>query len=81
MADPNGFLNYPRNDNPYRELAERIKDFAELQVSPYLLKNDKNKRHVVCIVMFLFAIKGYFMGANGLSQVVQMIIIFQSGMI
>ena len=32
MADPNGFLNYPRNDNPYRELAERIKDFAELQV-------------------------------------------------
>ena len=31
MADPNGFLTYPRNDNPYRELAERIKDFAELQ--------------------------------------------------
>lgn len=80
MADPNGFLNYPRNDNPYRELAERIKDFAELQV-PLSTENDKNKRHVVCIVMFLFAIKGYFMGANGLSQVVQMIIIFQSGMI
>ncbi len=79
MADPNGFLNYPRNDNPYRELAERIKDFAELQVP--LSTEERQKRHVVCIVMFLFAIKGYFMGANGLSQVVQMIIIFQSGMI
>lgn len=32
MADPNGFLKYQRIDNPYRELAERVKDFAELQL-------------------------------------------------
>lgn len=32
MADPNGFLKYGRVDNPYRQVAERLKDFAELQI-------------------------------------------------
>lgn len=61
MADPNGFLNYPRNDNPYRELAERIKDFAELQV-PLSTEERQNKRHVVCIVMFLLSSRDILWG-------------------
>lgn len=47
MADPNGFLNYPRNDNPYRELAERIKDFAELQVP--LSTEERQKQAARCM--------------------------------
>lgn len=41
MADPNGFLKYQRVDNPYREIAERLRDFAELQVP---LSNEERKR-------------------------------------
>ena len=41
MADPNGFLKYKRIDNPYRELADRIRDFAELQIP---LSNEERKR-------------------------------------
>lgn len=32
MADPFGFLKYERKDNPFRPVAERIKDWEELQV-------------------------------------------------
>lgn len=32
MADPFGFLNYKRKDNPYRPVSERILDFEELQI-------------------------------------------------
>lgn len=32
MADPFGFMKYKRKDNPYRPVAERVLDFAELQV-------------------------------------------------
>ncbi|MGX2945103.1 glutamate synthase subunit beta [Enterococcus alishanensis] len=32
MADPFGFLKYPRKDNPYRPVDERITDWEELQV-------------------------------------------------
>ncbi|MFC4771121.1 glutamate synthase subunit beta [Enterococcus hermanniensis] len=31
MADPFGFLKYPRKDNPYRPVAERVQDWEELQ--------------------------------------------------
>ncbi|MGM0167297.1 glutamate synthase (NADPH/NADH) small chain [Enterococcus sp. AZ135] len=31
MADPFGFLKYPRKDNPYRPVEERIQDWEELQ--------------------------------------------------
>ncbi|KRL04136.1 glutamate synthase subunit beta [Liquorilactobacillus oeni] len=31
MADPFGFMKYPRVNNPYRSVAERIKDFKEMQ--------------------------------------------------
>lgn len=31
MADPFGFLTYPRKDNPYRPVEKRIKDWKELQ--------------------------------------------------
>ena len=31
MADPFGFLKYPRKDNPYRPIEERIQDWEELQ--------------------------------------------------
>ncbi|MFT8726607.1 MAG: glutamate synthase subunit beta [Liquorilactobacillus ghanensis] len=31
MADPFGFMKYPRETNPYRDVKERIKDFAEMQ--------------------------------------------------
>ncbi|MDR0199622.1 MAG: glutamate synthase subunit beta [Streptococcaceae bacterium] len=41
MADPNGFLKYKREDNPYRELADRIKDFAELQIP---ISNEERQR-------------------------------------
>lgn len=32
MADPFGYLKYPRKDNPYRPIDERILDWHELQV-------------------------------------------------
>jgi glutamate synthase (NADPH/NADH) small chain len=31
MADPFGFLKYPRKDNPYRPVEERVQDWEELQ--------------------------------------------------
>lgn len=32
MADPFGFMKYPRKDNPYREVDQRINDWQELQI-------------------------------------------------
>lgn len=63
MADPNGFLNYPRNDNPYRELAERIKDFAELQVS--LSTEERQKQAARCMHCDVpFCHQGIFYGGK-----------------
>ncbi|MDG4980849.1 glutamate synthase subunit beta [Lactococcus lactis] len=63
MADPNGFLNYPRNDNPYRELAERIKDFAELQVPLSIEERQKQAaRCMHCDVPFCH--QGIFYGGK-----------------
>lgn len=63
MADPNGFLNYPRNDNPYRELAERIKDFAELQVP--LSTEERQKQAARCMHCDVpFCHQGIFYGGQ-----------------
>ena len=63
MADPNGFLNYPRNDNPYRELAERIKDFAELQVP--LSTEERQKQAARCMHCDVpFCHQGIFYGVK-----------------
>lgn len=63
MADPNGFLNYPRNDNPYRELAERIKDFAELQVP--LSTEERQKQAARCMHCDIpFCHQGVFYGGK-----------------
>lgn len=63
MADPNGFLNYPRNDNPYRELAERIKDFAELQVP--LSTEERQKQAARCMHCDVpFCHQGIFYGGK-----------------
>jgi glutamate synthase (NADPH/NADH) small chain len=63
MADPNGFLNYPRNDNPYRELAERIKDFAELQVP--LSTEERQKQAARCMDCDVpFCHQGIFYGGK-----------------
>lgn len=47
MADPNGFLKYDRKDNPYREVADRIKDFAELQLP--LSNEERQKQAARCM--------------------------------
>lgn len=47
MADPNGFLKYPRKDNPYREIAERVRDFAELQIP--LSNEERQKQAARCM--------------------------------
>ncbi|RQE39806.1 glutamate synthase subunit beta [Lactococcus lactis] len=63
MADPNGFLNYPRNDNPYRELTERIKDFAELQVP--LSTEERQKQAARCMHCDVpFCHQGIFYGGK-----------------
>lgn len=63
MADPNGFLNYPRNNNPYRELAERIKDFAELQVP--LSTEERQKQAARCMHCDVpFCHQGIFYGGK-----------------
>ncbi|GAA3255342.1 Glutamate synthase (NADPH) small chain [Lactococcus lactis subsp. lactis] len=63
MADPNGFLNYPRNDNPYRELAERIMDFAELQVP--LSTEERQKQAARCMHCDVpFCHQGIFYGGK-----------------
>ena len=63
MADPNGFLNYPRNDNLYRELAERIKDFAELQVP--LSTEERQKQAARCMHCDVpFCHQGIFYGGK-----------------
>ncbi len=46
MADPFGFLKYPRKDNPYRPVEERIQDWEELQ-NPLGVEERKEQAHVV----------------------------------
>ncbi|MQW23325.1 MULTISPECIES: glutamate synthase subunit beta [unclassified Lactococcus] len=63
MADPNGFLTYERKDNPYREIAERVRDFAELQLP---LSNEERKKQAArcmhCDVPFCHS--GVFYGGK-----------------
>ena len=46
MADPFGFMKYPRVNNPIRPVAERIKDFEEMETF-FQSKNAENKQHAV----------------------------------
>ena len=46
MADPFGFLKYPRKENPYRPVAERITDWQELQ-EPLPASERQNKQQDV----------------------------------
>ncbi|WJD84005.1 glutamate synthase subunit beta [Limosilactobacillus fermentum] len=41
MSDPFGFMKYPRVNNPYRPVKERIKDFAELQ---HVLSDEERRK-------------------------------------
>ncbi|MDN2453172.1 glutamate synthase subunit beta [Lactobacillus sp. UCMA15818] len=47
MADPFGFLKYPRVDNPTRSVEDRIKDFAEMQNS--LSDEERRKQAARCM--------------------------------
>ncbi len=47
MADPFGFMKYPRKDNPYRDVAERITDWHELQVP--LSAEERQKQAARCM--------------------------------
>lgn len=47
MADPFGFMKYPRKTNPYREVKERIKDFAEMQLP--LSDEERRKQAARCM--------------------------------
>lgn len=47
MADPFGFLKYPRVDNPYRPVSERISDWQELQVP--LGEEERRKQAARCM--------------------------------
>ncbi|MCL2113802.1 MAG: glutamate synthase subunit beta [Streptococcaceae bacterium] len=63
MADPNGFLKYQKVNNPYREVAERVRDFAELQV-PLSVEERKRQaaRCMHCDVPFCH--QGIFYGGK-----------------
>ena len=45
MADPFGFLKYPRVENPTRPVAERIEDWQELQTP--LPENERQEQAAV----------------------------------
>lgn len=47
MADPFGFMKYPRETNPYRDVKERIKDFAEMQLP--LSDEERRKQAARCM--------------------------------
>lgn len=71
MADPFGFLKYPRKDNPYRPVEERIQDWEELQTP--LDVGERKEQAARCMNCGIpFAIPGFSMVANGLSQGVPM---------
>ncbi|MDR3190781.1 MAG: glutamate synthase subunit beta [Lactobacillaceae bacterium] len=47
MADPFGFLKYPRVNNPYRDPSERVLDWAELQVP--LAQKERQEQAARCM--------------------------------
>ena len=47
MADPFGFLKYPRVENPTRPVAERIEDWQELQTP--LPENERQEQAARCM--------------------------------
>ncbi|OTN89029.1 gltB [Enterococcus sp. 7E2_DIV0204] len=47
MADPFGFLKYPKKENPYREISERIYDWQELQIP--LSEKDRQEQAARCM--------------------------------
>ena len=63
MANPFGFLKYERQDNPFRPVAERILDFAELQIS--LSADDRQKQAARCMACGVpFCHSGQFYGGG-----------------
>jgi glutamate synthase (NADPH/NADH) small chain len=61
MADPFGFMKYKRKDNPYRPVAERVLDFAELQVPLDVAeRQEQAARCMACGIPFCHA--GEFYG-------------------
>lgn len=63
MADPFGFLKYPRKDNPYRPVEERIQDWEELQ-NPLGVEERKEQaaRCMNCGIPFCHT--GFFYGGK-----------------
>ncbi|GAF39044.1 glutamate synthase subunit beta [Agrilactobacillus composti DSM 18527 = JCM 14202] len=47
MADPFGFIKYDRQDNPYRPISERIKDFNEMEVN--ISEAERRKQAARCM--------------------------------
>ena len=63
MANPFGFLKYERQDNPFRPVAERILDFAELQIP--LSADDRQKQAARCMACGVpFCHSGQFYGGG-----------------
>lgn len=63
MADPYGFLKYPRVDNPYREVDERINDWNELQLP--LDEEERKKQGARCMSCGIpFCHTGVFYGGK-----------------
>ena len=63
MADPFGFLKYPRKENPYRPVAERVNDWEELQVPlPEEERKEQAARCMNCGIPFCHT--GVFYGGK-----------------
>ncbi|GFH42076.1 glutamate synthase [Lactococcus hodotermopsidis] len=61
MADPFGFMTYKRKDNPYRPVAARVLDFAELQMP--LGVEERQKQAARCMACGIpFCHSGEFYG-------------------
>ena len=57
MADPFGFLKYPRRENPYRPVAERITDWQELQEPlPASERQEQAARCMNCGIPFVIPV-------------------------
>ena len=53
MGRPNGFLEYPRRENPYREVKTRLLDFDDLHgAQPPAVRYDQASRCMNCGVPF-----------------------------
>ncbi|MEK2534917.1 glutamate synthase subunit beta [Tetragenococcus halophilus] len=63
MADPFGFLEYPKKENPLREIKERIYDWHELQIP--LSEEERRKQAARCMVCGIpFCHTGSFFGGQ-----------------